>query len=179
MSNNGVGHTELKSYKGYGIRKYWNIRNDGKIDTSSIVYKAFNKELYECRAEGKTLAEVKHILDSKWLRWNTHEFQLVDTVPKGYLVWSIDMKDGYLPLCKLLSIQPFEGACCVDTSCLKAIKMKGAKLIVNVATRGMNTLEKMDMFIEKKKNVPKGSNDYQRLKMVKEAREYLASVTHY
>ena len=55
-------------------------------------------------------------------------FAVVDDISPGYEIWnvSIDMPDGYLPLCRLKMFQPFEGGQEVDTKALQAIKIADA-----------------------------------------------------
>ena len=58
-----------------------------------------------------------------------HEFEVVDHIPLGYIVWNIGshMIDGYLPLCRLKARQPFPGGCEIEVDTLKAIKIVGEK----------------------------------------------------
>ena len=62
-----------------------------------------------------------------------HTFQLVDFVPFGYEIWNIgkNMPKGYLPLCRLSAYQPFPGGRNIEVDRLKAIKIKGAQLILH------------------------------------------------
>ena len=89
-----------------------------------------------------------------------HEFELVDEVPQGYTVWNIGyrsngghMIDGYLPLCRLKQDQPFEGGRDVDIDSLKAIKVDGAEKVMDAFVRGFNTLEKMEFYAKRFRNV--------------------------
>ena len=61
---------------------------------------------------------------SEYLRKDNDVFEIVDTVPLGYSIWNIgrNMPDGYLPFCRLCATQPFEGAQCIETDTLKAVK---------------------------------------------------------
>lgn len=65
----------------------------------------------------------------KTIRTGGYIFAVVDDISPGYAIWnvSIDMPDGYLLLCRLKMIQPFEGGQEVDTVALQAIKIADAK----------------------------------------------------
>lgn len=78
-------------------------------------------------------------------------FEVVEEVPYGYIIWNIgkNMVDGYLPLCRLSSQQPFAGARCIDANTLKAIKTDGAQTIMAAAGYGPDTVKKMEDYIAK------------------------------
>ena len=63
-----------------------------------------------------------------------HVFEIVDKVPCGYMIWNIgtNMVDGYLPLCRLKAAQPFQGGREIEVDTLKAIKVDGAQIILDV-----------------------------------------------
>ena len=83
-----------------------------------------------------------------------HEFELVDSVPYGYIVWSIgkNMIDGYLPLCRLATVQPFPGGRSIETDTLKAIKTDAAQIILAAMGIGPKTIKEMERYIEKHPN---------------------------
>jgi len=83
-----------------------------------------------------------------------HEFELVDHVPHGYIVWNIgkNMIDGYLPLCRLAARQPFPGGRNIETDTLKAIKTEHAQTILASMGIGPKTVEEMERYIEKHPN---------------------------
>ena len=83
-----------------------------------------------------------------------HEFELVDYVPHGYIVWNIgkNMIDGYLPLCRLAAVQPFPGGRSIETDTLKAIKTEGAQTILAGVGIGGDTIKEMERYIEKHPN---------------------------
>lgn len=83
-----------------------------------------------------------------------HEFELIDYVPYGYIVWSIgkNMIDGYLPLCRLSAVQPFPGGRSIDVNTLKAIKADGAQIILAAMGVGPGTVKEMEAYIEKHPN---------------------------
>lgn len=68
-----------------------------------------------------------------------HIFEVVDHFPIGYEIWNIgtNMAEGYLPLCRLSSRQPFPGARNIETDTLKAIKTDGAREMLDVAGFGV------------------------------------------
>ena len=82
----------------------------------------------------------------------THKFEIVDFVPLGYTVWNIGsqhMPYGYLPLCRLKTVQPFDGGRDIETDTLKAIKIEGAHLILDAVGYEPATLEEMEKFVAK------------------------------
>lgn len=81
-------------------------------------------------------------------------FELVNEVPLGYMVWNIgaNMAPGYLPLCRLCAIQPFEGARNIETDTLKAIKIEGAEYILDAIGHGQDTLEEMEQYVKQYRN---------------------------
>jgi hypothetical protein len=83
-----------------------------------------------------------------------HEFELVDSVPYGYIVWNIgkNMIDGYLPLCRLAAVQPFPGGRSIETHTLKAIKTEHAQTILAAMGIGPGTVKEMEDYIKKHPN---------------------------
>lgn len=81
-----------------------------------------------------------------------HTYEIVDRIPKGYLIWNIGdhMPDGYLPLCMLKpeSEQPFPGGRAIRTDNLKAISCPEAQTILEATIYGLYTAEDMEQFIE-------------------------------
>lgn len=80
----------------------------------------------------------------------SYTFELVDKVPVGYSIWNIlskNMPDGYLPLCRLSSRQPFPGGRNIDTESLKAIKVEGAQIILDAVGGGEQTVKEMEAYI--------------------------------
>lgn len=57
---------------------------------------------------------------------NGLEFEIVDSIPKGYAVWHINTKSNYLPLCKI------DENCYVDIDTLKCIKLDSAEDVQTV-----------------------------------------------
>lgn len=82
---------------------------------------------------------------------NGRTFELVDSVPHGYLIWNIgeNMVDGYLPLCRLSANQPFPGGRSIEVETPKAIKYAGAQTILAAVGYGPETPEEMERYIEK------------------------------
>lgn len=91
---------------------------------------------------------MKKLFDGK------HTFEIVESVPKGYMIWNIgkNMVDGYLPLCKLKNVQPFEGGREIDATALKAIKCEGAQTVLSAIGGGQDTIEKMERYIKRYSN---------------------------
>ena len=86
---------------------------------------------------------------------NGDTFELVDRVPRGYLIWNIgkNMVDGYLPLCRLAYFQPFPGGRNIEVETLKAIKCEGAQTILAAIGWGPETPEEMERYIEKHERI--------------------------
>ena len=65
----------------------------------------------------------------KTLEVGNHVFEIVDSIPKGYVIWNIgrNMKDGYLPLCEV-----YEGTYHIKVETLKAIKLEKAQEVLEV-----------------------------------------------
>lgn len=59
---------------------------------------------------------------------NGIEFELVEKIPEGYVIWNIgtNMKDGYLPLCQI------DNGYNVNVETLKAIKLEKAQEILAI-----------------------------------------------
>lgn len=80
-----------------------------------------------------------------------HTFEIVDHIPGGYQIWNIgkNMVDGYLPLCRLKAIQPFEGCTEIEPDTLKAIRTDGAQTILAAIGGGQNTIPEMERYIKR------------------------------
>lgn len=79
----------------------------------------------------------------------TYEFEIVNSIPKGYKIWNIgkNMVDGYLPIC-----QVYPGTYSVVVETLKAIKFSEAQTILEAVGYGTDTVRKMEKYLEKHKN---------------------------
>ena len=90
-------------------------------------------------------------------------FEIVDSVPSGYVIWNIgkNMVDGYLPLVRTGG---YDGCQVIGTK--KAIEIEGAQTILAAIGRGQNTIKEMETYIKKYKNTKNEStkNHIQRLK---------------
>lgn len=104
----------------------------------------------------------------------THRFEILEgnAIPLGYEVWSIGnhMPDGWLPLCRLCQVQPFEGATNIEVDTLKAIRCEGAQMILSASVSDIDTLEKAERFIKKYDGNPKKQYE---LKKAKAALPYM------
>lgn len=101
-----------------------------------------------------------------------HTFEIVDFVPLGYEIWNIGnhMPDGYLPLCRLSSYQPFSDSRNIETDTLKAIKIEGAQIILDAVMHGAGfTLKEMELFVNRHKNVKPGTCAYDTTERCKKA----------
>ena len=90
--------------------------------------------------------------DSNRLICGNHEFQIVDSVPYGYVIWNIgqNMVDGWLPL-----VQTGGRDGCQVIGIKKAIKVDGAQVILSAVGYGPHTIATMQKYIEeneRKKN---------------------------
>ena len=69
-----------------------------------------------------------------------HRFTITEEFPEGFFVWNIGehAPTGFLPLCKLKSVQPFDGAREVDTDHLLALFIPSAMRsdLLNRSMRG-------------------------------------------
>ena len=103
--------------------------------------------------------------ESRFIRSGEDTFELVDFVPLGYEIWNIGshMVDGYLPLCRLKAVQPFEGGREIETDTLKAIKCEGAQVILAAIGYGPDTPEKMEKYIAKYSKTGKNARAVQRM----------------
>lgn len=107
-----------------------------------------------------------------------HTFEIVESVPANYIIWNIgkNMLDGYLPLCKLKAIQPFEGARAIEADTLKAIKIDGAQTILAAIDGGQDTIPAMERYIKRYKNAKKGTYSYRQAERMKEALPYMYQI---
>jgi hypothetical protein len=66
------------------------------------------------------------------------KFEIVNHWPLGYKIWNIgtNMADGYLPLCRLAAMQPFDGAQQIEADTLKCIPIDRAQDILKAAHCG-------------------------------------------
>lgn len=90
-------------------------------------------------------------MEKQTITHHGNTFELVDRVPRGYLIWNIgkNMIDGYLPLCRLAYFQPFPGGRNIEVETLKAIKCEGAQTILEAIGYGPETPDQMERYIEK------------------------------
>ncbi len=119
-----------------------------------------------------------NILTVSQFGYPTNVFQLVDKIPLGYMIWNIgtNMPKGYLPLCRLASRQPFEGARNIDPDTLKAIKIEGAELVLAAIGNGQNTVAEMEKFLAKNQDPEPGTWTYEQVKRIQAALPVLRKV---
>ena len=79
----------------------------------------------------------------------TYEFEIVESVPKGFIIWNVNILNdtGYLPLCETIA----KGSYTVNTNTLKAIKCNGVDKVLKASLWGYNTIKKMDRYLAKNK----------------------------
>lgn len=105
-------------------------------------------------------------MEKKTITYGGDTFELVDHIPQGYIIWNIgkNMLDGYLPLCRLASYQPFPGARNIEVDTLKAIKCDGAQVILAAIGWGPQTEEEMERYIKKYSGTGKHTMAVERMK---------------
>ena len=107
-----------------------------------------------------------------------HIFEVVDHFPIGYEIWNIgtNMAEGYLPLCRLSSRQPFPGARNIETDTLKDIKTDGAREMLDVAGFGVKTLQDAEAFVKRHARAKPGTIKHGERERVKKALPYMQKV---
>lgn len=105
-------------------------------------------------------------------------FEVVNTFPLGYKIWNIGEPplEGYLPLARLKAIQPFEGCTEIEPDTLKIIATEGAREILLAVRGGVNSVEKMEDFLEKTKGVRPDSWLYVQRGRIEKALPYLRKI---
>lgn len=86
------------------------------------------------------------------------------------------MLDGYLPLCKLKDIQPFEGAREIEVDTLKAIKIDEAQTILAAIGGGQDTIAAMERYIKRYRNAKEGTYSYRQANRMKKALPYMYQI---
>ena len=90
-------------------------------------------------------------ITKKTMWGNEYTFEVVESVPKGFTIWFVDLleNDGYLPLC-----EPEKGnQDFVNVNTLKAIKCnQGMKEIMKAVARGYGRLDKAEKYLNKKRD---------------------------
>lgn len=112
------------------------------------------------------------------IKHNGDTFEIIDYVPANYQIWNIGetMPDGYLPLCKLKSIQRFEGGRDIENDSLKAIKTEGAQTILKAVGGGQNTIESMERYIKRYAKSKPGTRSYRQVERMKKALPYMYQI---
>lgn len=105
-------------------------------------------------------------------------FELVDSVPLGYEIWNIgkNMLDGYLPLCRLAWLQPFEGARRIERDTLKAIRVEGAQTILAAVGGGQNTVAAMERYIKRYRRAKPNTYAYRQVQRMKAALPFMKQI---
>lgn len=73
-------------------------------------------------------------------------YEVVPKMTLGYQVWNIGahMAPGYVPLCRLKAIQPYDGAAEIELDTLRAVKSDHASIILVAAAKGAKTLKDLE-----------------------------------
>lgn len=102
-------------------------------------------------------------------------YEVVERWPLGYEIWQIgdNAPDGYVPLCRLKMIQPFDGARNIEPDTLKLMRSPGARAIMVAARYGLTTLAKMESFLEKNQNAARGTYEATLCRRVELAQPYM------
>ena len=86
--------------------------------------------------------------DCEYLVYHGYTFRIVDYIPRME-VWNINMKDGYIPFCRLSNEQRYAGGRQIDKNYLLAIKTPYAKQIMQVMDMAhVNSLYDLMAFLE-------------------------------
>lgn len=111
----------------------------------------------------------------KILTVGEYTFEIVDSIPHGYLFWNIgeNMPDGWLPLCRLSAHQPFPGGRNIETDTLKAIRLEGAQTVLEATSRCGGTIQALEHFVYKHSNAVAGSSKHRDMMLAKEALKIL------
>lgn len=115
------------------------------------------------------MSEAKTITNGKL------SFEIVDHVPLGYQIWNIgkNMVPGYLPLCRLKYLQPYEGARQIEVDTLKAIQTEGAQIILAAVGGGENTIKAMEQYIQQHQKAENGSWEQFQVERMQKALPYM------
>ncbi len=108
----------------------------------------------------------------EYITHGNNTFEVVDFVPLGFMVWNIGKHNapkGYLPLCRLKAVQPFDGGRAIETETLKAIKIDGAEKILDAVGGGQNTIEEMEKYIRRYRNAKPGTWSARQVKRMEKA----------
>ena len=102
----------------------------------------------------------------------TNVFEIVESIPKGYMLWNIgsNMKADYLPL-----VQPIKGTYNVNPKTMKAIYVKDAQTVLKALGRGQKTVKQMEIYIKKYSNAKMKSTKIH-VERLKKAVEILKTV---
>ena len=105
---------------------------------------------------------------------NGHEFELVEAVPYGYVIWNIgkNMIDGYLPV---VQVGGYDG-CQVNIKTMKAIKTDGAQAILAAIGNGQNNVADMESYVKRYKNAKEGTWSRHMVKKMKLALPYMREI---
>ena len=101
------------------------------------------------------------VCDTKEIISNgSHIFTVVKVAPLGYGIWNIGKyaPEGYVPFCRLKSVQPFDGCREIETDTLRAVKSEHWDVIMDAVGYGPATLDEMEKYVKKHKDNPTKAN---------------------
>lgn len=112
----------------------------------------------------------------KFIEYNGKNFEVVDSITGGYQIWNIGtFVEGYLPLCRLKQVQPFDGCTEVETDTLRAIKVDGAQVILDAIGGGQNTIESMERYVKKNSKSTKAYT-MRKVEKIRKALKYMYKI---
>lgn len=116
--------------------------------------------------------------EAKRIASGEYTFEVIDEIPCGYEFWNIgkNMTEGYLPLCRLSAIQPFEGGRCVDVESLKAIKLDGAQIVLAASVHGQTTVEAMEKYLARYQGKRVSESVLRQIKRIEAALDVLKEI---
>ena len=93
-------------------------------------------------------------------------YEVVAEPPLGYIIWNIgdNAPEGYLPFCRLKSMQRFKGGREIESDTLKAMKCDGAREILAAIGLGAETSAEMKKFIKKITHTAKSAVTCERMR---------------
>lgn len=141
------------------------------LTEKELQYIGLGDALEKEKAEYENMKDILVVGDNK--------FELVDELPLGYVFWNIgrNMPDGYLPLCRIAAVQPFEGARNIEVDTLKAVRLEGAQTVLRASVEGFENVEKMEAFVKRCSGKVLGEKQQRKLDKVRDALEALKPLT--
>lgn len=126
----------------------------------------------------ETSTEKRELKKSGILSVNNNVFKIAHVIPSGYTIWNIGTKmpSGYLPICRFKQQQPFDGAREIIKTSLIAVTLPEAQLILNLVSHGINTIDKMQIYVKRYENRAKSEDVKARIAQCKAAVDILQKI---